>query len=60
MAVLVTESIVVIGTDWEDVAVLVTEGIIVLVAEHFGVLVAVIAVDNTCGIRPCWVTFKIL
>ena len=29
-------------------------------AEHFGVLVAVIAVDDTCGILPCWVTFKIL
>ena len=39
---------------------LVTEGIIVLVAEHFGVLVAVTAVDNTGGIPPCCVIFKIL
>ena len=50
----------VIGADSEDVAVLVTEGIILLVAEHFGVLVAVTAVDDTGGIPPCWVTFIIL
>ena len=63
--VLVTEETQVLSEDTVvletgDMAVLVTEGIIVLVAEYFGVLVAVTAVDNTGGIPPCWVTFKIL